>query len=139
MKHLMRIPLLLILFALFLSSCSKTEAVEECVCPTSHNPVFDSDGNSYENPCLAECAGVTYSKESPELIATIWFDRSELGSCKWFIRIKGKDYKMSNVDRDFYKDGLKVIVAFSHDLSPPDGPCDARAGYINVQSIRLSD
>lgn len=138
MKHLLKFSLAMFMVLTLMTSCQKNTA-EECVCPDTFAPVFDNTGKMYDNACLAECAGVAHYEESPELVATIWFDKTELGSCKWFIRIKDKDYKMSNVDKDYYKDGLQVVVTYKPDLSPPDGPCDPRGGYIDVSTIRISE
>lgn len=136
MKHIIKFSFVLFSLVL-LASCTKDPA--DCVCTTEYAPVFDKDGKQYDNACLAECAGVEYAESSPETIATIWFNKAERSNCKWFIRIKDKDYRMSNVDKDFYKDGLQVWVSYKEDLSPNDFACNPADVYLDIVRIRIDE
>lgn len=139
MKRLIKLTFVLLAVTMMTTSCTK-ETPSEVVCPTTISPVFDIDGNQYDNACLAEKAGVNeYFETSPEIVGTIWFDKTQTGNCKWFIRIGDQDYRMSNVDKDFYKDGLKVVVSYMTDLTPPDHACDVTDTYIDVTNIRINE
>ena len=139
MKHLLKISTCLILVLVLMSSCVKNNP-EDCVCPSIYEPVFDKDGNQYNNACLAECAGVEYFENSPETLSTIWFNRAiPSGGCKWFIRIKDKDYRMSNLDKELYLDNLQVWVSYKEELNPPDFACDQEFDYIEIVTIRIEE
>lgn len=48
------------------SSASKAPEGAECKCPRNFMPVCGSDGKSYNNKCLAECAKVTVLQQQPD-------------------------------------------------------------------------
>jgi hypothetical protein len=61
-----------------LNSCSNAELA--CVCGEVLQPVCGSDGQSYANPCYAECAGVTYSEmQCEETLNLVLFNDGACG------------------------------------------------------------
>jgi hypothetical protein len=135
MKTLTRITA--IFFAiLFMASCTK-ESVEDCICPSEYLPVYDQSGNEYTNACLAECAGVEYFEQSPETLATIWRNPTLPANCQWLIRIKDKDYRASNLDKDLYLDGRVITISYKADLVTSVDDCGSVDGLISIETLRL--
>lgn len=134
MKALIKISA--VFFAiLFMASCTKDTATD-CVCPETYLPVFDKDGNTYDNACLAECAGVEYFDQSPEILATIWRNPTLPAGCQWLVRIKDKDYRATNLDKDIVEDGKVVTISYKEDLTTIDDFCGEADGLISIETIR---
>jgi len=135
MKTLIKISA--IFFAIiFMASCTK-ESLEDCVCTSEYAPVYDQSGNEYSNACFAECAGVEYFEQSPEILATIWRNSTLPANCQWLIRIKDKDFRATNLDKGLYVDGRVITISYKADLKPNDELCGEAYGFISIETLRL--
>lgn len=105
----MKRNLLLLFTVIMLSACYSTK---ECVCPEYYSPVCGENGETYMNPCGAECDEVDYIKgECPVYgIGQVQYSGDSL--CGYYVAVFGTFYKPRQLPEEFRVDDLTVTLRY---------------------------
>ena len=100
---------LFLLVSLTLSSCKVNT---DCVCTEYHHPVCGNDGITYENECLAKCAGIDYYDGTcaKDAVGIIKFSGDSL--CGYLVSILNQDFKPDTLRPEFKVDNLLVFLKY---------------------------
>ena len=100
---------LLLLGSLAIRSCKVNT---DRVCTEYHHPVCGDDGITYENECLAQCAGVDYYDGTcaMDAIGSIQFSGDSL--CGYLVNILNLKFKPDTLGPEFKVENLLVFVKY---------------------------
>ena len=103
---------LLVPLTLSLAGCGR---LSDCVCTEIYDPVCGFDGQSYSNPCHADCAGVSWSRGvcTEEAFGRVLdLGSPALDGCGWMIEISEELLKPIELDPHFQTPGRAVELTF---------------------------